>query len=91
MSLDKPNPTDAFTPLTSEEKRAIASLRRLANSWPDSLWLFAAAGSLCVMKKGPDGNRIVIPGNAGANSPGGGMDPDAQVASIDIECDGGDW
>lgn len=45
---------DALEP-TLEEKRAIASLKRLAKRWPSSLWLYAASGSLMVMRCGEEG------------------------------------
>lgn len=77
-------------PLTKPEQLAITSLHRLAKHWPKSLWLYSAGGSLCVMKKA-DGHRAIIPGTAGANSPGGGMDPEFVVGTADIENDGGDW
>ena len=35
--------------LTDEERRAIASLERLAKRWPPSLLLFSWSGTLCVM------------------------------------------
>ena len=35
--------------LNAEERNAIARLRRLAESWPQTLTLFSAAGSLCVV------------------------------------------
>jgi len=65
--------------ITKEEQRAIASLRRLAKKWPETLQLFGWSGSLVVMKKTkefyehfPDGAVPV-------------------VASINgIHCDGGD-
>lgn len=66
-----------------EERRAIATLHRLAKRWPKSLWLFSAGGSLCVMKRAPDGDRM--------RTPDGGMDPAACLATIDISNDGGDW
>lgn len=68
--------------LTPEEKRAINALKRLAKSWPESLWLFAN-GSLSVMKK-RDGARV----SAGV---GKEYDQEAMVATIDIENDGGDF
>lgn len=68
--------------LTAEEKRAVASLRRLAKRWPNSLWIFATGGDLHVMQKGAEGRRYVE---------GGGADPQALVAVVPIECDGGDW
>lgn len=42
-------------PLTDEEERAVASLRRLAKRWPKTLGLFSD-GDLHVMRLGPDGN-----------------------------------
>jgi len=69
--------------LTSDEARAIAALERLAVTWPKSLWLFSASGSLCVMKK-KNGKR--------AMTPTGGFDNDYQVGSpIKIDNDGGGW
>lgn len=38
-----------MTALTAEERRAIASLKRLAKRWPQSLMLFSQSGTLCVM------------------------------------------
>jgi len=69
--------------LTDDEKKAIASLKRVAKKWPESLWLFSASGSLCVMKY--DDNGIPYETKSGC------MDPDAIVDSIDIPNDGGDW
>lgn len=71
--------------LTPEEKRAIASLHRLAGRWPASLWLFSAAGSLCVMKRNLAGEPAMLPGFSG------GVDPDYHMTTIDIPNDGGDW
>lgn len=68
-------------PLTSEEQRAIASLRRLAARWPASLWLFSN-GTMNVLKKGPDGRQY---------TQRGGTDPDYLVTTIDLPNDGGDW
>ena len=69
--------------LNDEEKKAIRALKRVAKKWPKSLWLFSASGSLCVMKKGPDGNCVM--------TPGGGVDQNYLVDSIYISNDGGDW
>lgn len=70
-------------PLTQEEKRAIASLRRLAKNWPKTLWLFSASGSLVVMRY-KDGQH--------ATNWHGGMDQDYAVTIIQgIDNDGGDW
>ena len=68
--------------LTKEEQNAINTLRRLEKRWPDSLWLFSASGSLCVMKKNSDGERM---------SRGESFDPNGHVVTIGIENDGGDW
>lgn len=68
---------------TPEERRAIASLKRLAKRWPKSLWLFSTSGSLHVMRRGPDGGH--------AHKSHGGVDPDYVLATIDIPNDGGDW
>lgn len=68
---------------TAEEKRAIASLKRLAKKWPKSLWLFSGSGSLCVMRYRQDGERALVDD--------GGMDSDYALATIDIPNDGGDW
>jgi hypothetical protein len=68
--------------LTAEERAAIAALRRIEKKWPSSLWLFSN-GSLAVIKKGPDGQRMV--------TDTGSIDQDYCVASIAIESDGGDY
>lgn len=41
---------DLQQPLTDDERRAIASLHRLAKGWPQSLKLFSASGSLAVVR-----------------------------------------
>ena len=69
--------------LTDEEKRAIASLKRLARKWPASLWLFSANGTMSVMLKDETGGK--------AMTDLGGFDPEYAVATVDIETDGGDW
>lgn len=72
--------------LTTEERRAIAALKRLAARWPDSLWLFSAGGALNVMRRDEDGERAFtrMTGNDV-------VDPEYRVADIDIPNDGGDW
>jgi hypothetical protein len=69
--------------MTQEEKRAIATLKRLAAKWPRSLWLFSAAGRLCVMRSGPDGRPVTLPS--------GSVDDKMVVCTINIPNDGGDW
>ena len=75
--------------LKEEEKSAISRLTRLSKVWPDSLWLFSASGSLCVMKKDENNNQVRNP--LLNNGQGGGVDNNYTVATIDIENDGGDW
>jgi hypothetical protein len=69
--------------LDAEERRTIATLKRLAKRWPPSLWLFSASGNLNVMRCNADGERVY-----GRNS---SVDPDFIVEKIDIPNDGGDW
>lgn len=70
--------------LTPEEKQAIASLKRLAKTWPKSLWLFAGDGGLSVMRYENGKYRAVLPG--------GGMNPAYLVERISsIDAEGGDW
>jgi hypothetical protein len=68
--------------LNREERLIIASLRRLAKRWPESLWVFCGEG-FCIMRCGPDGEHVEV------NT--GGLDPDMVVATVDIPCDGGAW
>lgn len=68
---------------TDAERDAIRALRRLAKTWPKSLWLFSASGSLCVMRARQDGNHYT--------TQDGGIDPDFVLATINIPNDGGDW
>lgn len=69
--------------LTPEERRAIAALHRLAKTWPRTLWLYSASGSLHVMRAAPDGRHLMKNRD--------GVDPRAVVATIKIPNDGGDW
>jgi len=68
--------------LTKEERAAIRALKRLEKTWPKSLWLFSASGSLCVMRKDAEGERVMRRD---------GFDPDYAIDTIYIENDGGDW
>ena len=72
-------------PLTREERNAIAAFKRLAKRWPAGLWLFSAAGELCVMRRDENGEQVMRPGI------GRGVDPDYHVDTIGIPNDGGDW
>lgn len=70
--------------VTKKEQHAIDSLKKLAETWPDTLWLFCNGMSISIMKYGPNGEQMTL----GA---GGGMDPAFRVDSVDINNDGGDW
>lgn len=73
--------------LNHEERMAIKTLKALARTWPKSLWLYSASGSLCVMKK-VGGKKMMVK----QNSPGPGFDPNYMVEQISgIDNDGGDW
>lgn len=66
------------------EEQAIRALERLAKRWPDTLWLFSASGTLCVMRKGKDGEHV--------SKSNDGVDDAYQVTTIlGIDNDGGDW
>lgn len=69
--------------LSKEEKKAINALKRLAEKWPKSLWLFSGSGILCVLKKAKGNNR--------AMNKNGGVCQEHVVETINIENDGGDW
>lgn len=69
--------------MTKEERNAVRSLQRLAKRWPDTLWLFSASGSLCVLKMDENGERVKTTNQA--------VDQAHVVATIDIPNDGGDW
>jgi hypothetical protein len=69
--------------LTAEEEKAIRALRRLAKTWPKTLWLFST-GTLNVVRYNSDGIK--------AMDSSGSVDADYIVASIQgIENDGGDF
>jgi hypothetical protein len=71
--------------LSDEEKRAIASLKRLAKRWPDTLWLFCGGQKgIAVMKAGVDGERVTT-------GVGEGFDPGYLVDQVDMPVEGGDW
>jgi len=69
--------------LTKDEQSAINKLKRLSKSWPKSLWLFSASGTLCVMLAGKDGGPVM--------DSQGCVDADYHVDTIYIKNDGGDW
>lgn len=72
----------AGRPLTAEEEKAIASLKRLAKRWPRSLTLFSWSGSLVIFKTDEwdgrndasprtDANDYVVDGISGIPNDGG--------------------
>ena len=70
--------------LTDEERKAIASIKRLAKRWPASLWLFAGGqNGIAIMRTGPDGKRM--------HTSADGVDPDFCVDTVNLPADGGDW
>lgn len=66
-----------------KEEKAIRLLREIAESWPSSLWLFAADSCLYIMRCGEDGKHVM--------DQTGGVDQDYIVDNINIPSDGGDW
>jgi len=73
---------------TKKEQKAIDSLKRIAKKWPETMWLFSASGTLCVMRKGENGEQVTTDIKKYG---GGGMDQEYVLATIDIINDGGDW
>jgi len=73
--------------LTDEERRAIASLKRLAKKWPKSLWLFVTSGDMHVMK-----GRGEVPARGDYRTSTTEPDRRDVVDTISgIDCDGGDF
>jgi len=66
-----------------EEHKTFNSVKRLAKTWPKSLWLFSGAGTLCVMRCGADGKSVF--------TDTGGIDQDFVLDYIKIPNSGGDW
>lgn len=72
--------------LRPEEEKAIDRLGRLANKWPETLWLFVGGGigNIYVMRKNDEGQHAVLSNGA--------VDPAYIAATIGgIDADGGDW
>ncbi len=70
---------------TKKEAAAIERLRDALENLPASMWLYAAAGSVHVMKLDKTGQRAM------ADNRSVGYSQDYIVASIDVASDGGDW
>jgi len=67
----------------AEVIEVVRALRKLEKRWPRGFWLFAASGTLCLMKK-KGGKRATLPDGA--------MDQSCVMATFGgIEVDGGDW
>lgn len=79
---EQPDKLYADIELLPEEKKAIASLKRLAKKWPKRLWLFAGSGGLTVLVGDEDGNHF---------HKGESIDQDYIVDHVDINADGGDF
>jgi hypothetical protein len=73
-------------PLTKKEASAVRRLKRLAEDWPETLWLYSAGGNLHVMQTDENGDAAM-----GAGFRGEGVDPEYDVLTINIPNDGGDW
>ncbi len=79
---------------TNEAASLLRRLERLAKDWPPGFWLFSAAGRLCLMQCGINGERVYLPGLAEdeySSTEGGGVDPAYIVGTIKIPNEGGDW
>lgn len=68
--------------VTKEEQKAIASLKKLAKKWPNSLALFSCSGTLNVVKNGEFELVRVIDH---INIPNEGGDPDYALDAFEIE------
>lgn len=74
--------------LTLAEKRAIRKLQEVATTWPATLWLYSAGGTLTVMRCGADGKPAMRIDGKGDDA----VDQDYTVCTIEgIPNDGGDW
>lgn len=76
--------SDALKSVMKSECEALNLLRHLNDVWPDTLWLWAGAGTLHVMRRDENGSKAV--------TDSGGFDQDYVVEDYyNIDCDGGDW
>lgn len=67
--------------LTSDEKRAIRALQRVAKMWPKTLCLYSNGITLQVLRVSETG---------GASGHDGEIERERQLAMIDIHCEAGD-
>jgi len=74
---------EMLQPLTKEERKAIAALKKVAENWPDTLWLFVGE-SFAVMKVDENGDQ--------AMNKYGGVDQGYLVDTVfGFKYDGGAW
>ena len=71
--------------ITTEEAKAIQSLKRLANRWPQSIGIFSHAGSLVVTKTNALGIQAMITNIPGIPNDGGDPGPDELDQHAQIE------
>ena len=45
---------------TLEEQKAIVALKRIAQKWPSTAWIFASDGILRVLRCGPTGEQKIL-------------------------------
>lgn len=69
--------------LPDDLHRAIRALKRVAKTWPETLWLFSCNGRLCIMRAGADGEQVMLSS--------GSVDPDYELVAVNIPNSGGDW
>jgi len=69
--------------ITKEEKKAIATLKRLEKNWPKTIWLFATGNAINIIKCGENGSHI--------EDKNGTMDQKYIIDSVNINNDGGDF
>ena len=83
--MSRPNTNADPDVFTYAERRAIASLERLARHWPKSLYLFSASGSLVVLKTEDvrQGDFIEDRAHSIFGIPNDGGDPDWQQSRED--------
>ena len=67
--------------LTPEERKAIRAIKRIAKTWPDTLWLFADGGAILFLRTGPGGRHVV--------DEHGCVDRSYEVGSVSIPAEGG--
>ena len=71
--------------LRKQEKDVIKILKSLEEIWPDSLWMYSASGTLCIMRAEFGTNKRAMKKDFE------GYDQDYIVDTIDIPNDGGDF